>query len=63
MNELDRSVMLALNFDGGPVMDAVMWFASGIPNWIPLYLAVLYIVTVTTGGSICFSRCFSWGWV
>ena len=31
--------MLALNFDGGPVMDAVMWFASGIPNWIPLYLA------------------------
>ena len=33
--------MLALNFDGGPVMDAVMWFASGIPNWIPLYLAVL----------------------
>ena len=36
--------MLALNFDGGPVMDAVMWFASGIPNWIPLYLAVLYIV-------------------
>lgn len=36
--------MLALNFDGGPVVDAVMWFASGIPNWIPLYLAVLYIV-------------------
>ena len=55
--------MLALNFDGGPVMDAVMWFASGIPNWIPLYLAVLISFTVTTGGSICFSRCFSWGWV
>lgn len=36
--------MLALNFDGGTFMDAVMWFASGIPNWIPLYLAVLYIV-------------------
>mgnify|MGYP002072548783 FL=1 len=36
--------MLALNFDGGPVMDAIMWFASGIPNWIPLYLVVLYIV-------------------
>lgn len=43
MNELDRSLMLALNFDGGSFMDAIMWFASGIPNWIPLYLLVLYL--------------------
>lgn len=43
MNELDRSLMLALNFDGGGFMDAVMWFASGIPNWIPLYVIVLLL--------------------
>ena len=33
MNNLDRSLMLALNFDGGTFWDAVMRFASGIPNW------------------------------
>ncbi len=36
--------MLSLNFDGGAVLDAIMWFASGIPNWIPLYLLVLFII-------------------
>lgn len=44
MNELDRSLMLALNFDGGQAMDAVMWFSSVIASWIPLYLAVLGVV-------------------
>ncbi len=44
MNELDRSIMLALNFDGGSVLDSIMLFASGIPNWIPLYLVVLWVV-------------------
>ena len=43
MNELDYNTMLALNFDGGSVMDAIMWFASGIPNWIPLYLFVMFL--------------------
>ena len=36
--------MLALNFDGGTFWDAVMRFASGIPNWIPLYVIVLFII-------------------
>lgn len=36
--------MLALNFDGGCFLDAIMGFASGIPNWIPLYLLALYII-------------------
>lgn len=44
MNELDRNIMLALNFDGGCFLDAIMWFASGIVNWIPLYLLALYII-------------------
>lgn len=36
--------MLALNFDGGTFWDAVMRFASGISNWIPLYVIVLFII-------------------
>ena len=44
MNQFDIDLMLALNFDGWRFLDAIMWFASGIPNWIPLYLFVLYIV-------------------
>lgn len=44
MNKLDVDLMLLLNFDGGPFMDAAMWFASGIPNWIPLYLFALFII-------------------
>ncbi len=44
MNEFDTDLMLALNFDGGPVLDAIMWFASGIPNWIPLYLLVMFLI-------------------
>lgn len=44
MNKLDIDILMALNFDGGAVMDAVMWFASGIPNWIPLYLFALWMI-------------------
>lgn len=44
MNKFDTDLMLALNFDGGPVLDAIMWFASGIPNWIPLYLLVMALI-------------------
>ena len=51
--------MLALNFDGGPVMDAVMWFASGIPNWIPLYLAVLYTPNTIHSPLAKFCKMFS----
>lgn len=43
MNQTDFDIMLALNFDGGKFMDTIMYFVSGIPNWIPLYLLVMYI--------------------
>ena len=36
--------MLFLNFDGGSAMDSIMWFASGIASWIPLYFVILYIL-------------------
>ena len=44
MNELDINLMLALNFDGGAFLDGVMWYASRIWIWIPLYLIVLWII-------------------
>ena len=44
MNTFDINLMLALNFDGGRFLDAIMWFASGIPNWIPLYLLVMFLI-------------------
>lgn len=36
--------MLALNFDGGAWLDSIMWFASGISSWLPLYLVVLFLI-------------------
>lgn len=36
----DHGLFLALNFDGGPVMDAAMSAVSGTAMWIPLYLFI-----------------------
>ena len=36
----DHGLFLALNFDGGPVTDAVMTAVSGTAMWIPLYLFI-----------------------
>lgn len=44
MNEFDIGLMLRLNFDGGVIMDNIMWYCSRIWFWIPLYLVVLYLV-------------------
>lgn len=44
MNEFDIGLMLALNFDGGAFLDTIMWYASRIWVWIPLYLVVLWII-------------------
>lgn len=38
--EFDTNTLLALNFDGGETMDAVMWFVSGKFSWVWLYVAV-----------------------
>lgn len=40
----DQKLFLALNGDGGPVMDAVMWAFSSKFVWIPLYITVFYFV-------------------
>lgn len=41
---LDHSATLWLNFDGGVVVDRLMWLASEKLTWVPLYLALLWLV-------------------
>lgn len=41
---LDHAATLALNFDGGLVLDRFMWLASAKLTWAPLYLALLWLI-------------------
>ncbi len=40
----DHDLFLALNFDGGPTVDRLMFTVSGTPMWIPLYLLILWLI-------------------
>lgn len=41
---IDQQWMLALNFDGGAVMDSIMWIASAKLTWVPLYALALWLI-------------------
>ena len=59
MYTFDHDLFLWLNFDGGPVMDAVMKSISGTAMWIPLYLFILGFVWYKYGwrSAIAFLVC------
>ena len=40
----DHSLFLALNFDGGPLLDRAMLTVSGTAVWLPLYALILWLV-------------------
>ena len=40
----DHALFLALNFDGGPVMDRLMILVSGTAMRLPLYALILWLV-------------------
>lgn len=42
--QADRQALLWLNGCHSPFFDAVMWFVSGRPEWIPLYLVIVAFV-------------------
>ncbi len=42
--DFDLNLLLALNFDGGRVLDQVMYAISGRATWIPLYLLIAWQV-------------------
>ena len=44
MYTFDHKLYLWLNFDGGVVMDTLMELVSGWLIWIPLYLAIFWVV-------------------
>ena len=44
MYTFDHDLFLALNFDGGPVVDRLMLIVSGTTMWLPLYALILYLV-------------------
>ena len=44
MQDLDHSLFLALNFDGGPLCDRLMLALSGVAMWVPLYALLLWLV-------------------
>jgi undecaprenyl-diphosphatase len=40
----DNPIFLALNFDGGVVIDRLMWLFSAKAVWAPLYLFLLWMI-------------------
>lgn len=43
LEEIDRSIAVAINGWNSPFMDEVMWWISARITWIPLYLLLLFI--------------------
>lgn len=42
--ELDRELFLWLNFNGGELWDSFFWVISTNAIWIPLYLAIIWVI-------------------
>ena len=43
LEEIDRSIVLAINGWNNPFMDELMWWISARITWIPIYLILLYL--------------------
>lgn len=43
LEEIDRSIVVAINGWNSPFMDEVMWWISARITWIPLYLLLLFL--------------------
>ncbi len=42
--EIDRQLLLWMNFDGGALCDGIFWFASRKAVWIPLYVLIIWLM-------------------
>lgn len=47
LEEIDRSIVLAINGWNNPFMDELMWWISARITWVPLYLILLYLAYKT----------------
>ena len=61
MYTFDHDLFLWLNFDGGPVMDAIMKTVSGTTMWLPLYAFILIFAFCKLGWkrTIAFVLCLA----
>lgn len=44
IEEIDQNLFLALNFDGGPLLNIFFWIITSKLIWIPLYLFILWLI-------------------
>lgn len=44
IEEIDRNLFLALNFEGGPLADIFFWIVTSKTVWIPLYLWMMWMI-------------------
>ena len=44
LDQLDKQLMLWLNYDGGAFQDQLWWIISGKFTWIPLYLWLVWLL-------------------
>jgi undecaprenyl-diphosphatase len=42
--DLDKWLLLLINSHHNPFWDRIMWFASGIINWFPVYIFLLFLL-------------------
>ena len=47
IQNIDTWFLLLINSHHNSFVDHVMWFASGISNWFPLYLVILVFIIIT----------------
>lgn len=52
--ELDRNLFLALNFDGGCLMDNIMWYFSWIGSYV--IMVIFFLVLMRTRQQISYKR-------
>jgi len=43
LEEIDRSIVLAVNSWNTPILDEIMWWISARITWVPLYIFLLYL--------------------
>lgn len=47
--EIDQNLFLALNFDGGPLLNIFFWIVTSKIIWVPLYLYILWLMYKKVG--------------
>ena len=47
IQQFDRWLLLLINSHHNAFWDNIMWFASGIPNWFPVYIFLFFLLIFT----------------